>query len=265
MSAWRAAVCATLGSFRLDVDVDGGSGILALIGPNGSGKTTFLRALAGAIPAETAEIVVADQVLESTAQGICLPIEHRRVGYVPQGYGLFPHLSVLENVAFGLSTGPARLSRAERNQKAQSILRDLDCAHLADRRVRGLSGGEQQRVALARALVLEPRLLLLDEPLRALDATNRRSVRSFLAERIATFSRPTVLVTHDVRDVEALEAVVVVLEAGRIVQRGSLDDIKDAPASEFVAEFIGSSRPSETGHLNRDQARAPARPMPDPS
>lgn len=243
MSGWRASVRVVVGDFRLEVDLEGDGQVLALIGPNGSGKTTFLRAVSGAIAVEAAEIVVAGRVLESTALGMRLPMEHRRVGYVPQGYGLFPHLSVLDNVAFGLSAGPAKLTRAERQDKARALLRDLDCVHLANRKARGLSGGEQQRVALARALVLEPQLLLLDEPLAALDAASRRSVRRTLAERIATFGRPTVLVTHDARDVEAFGATVVVLSEGRVVQRGSLDSIRDAPASDFVAEFAGTAPP----------------------
>lgn len=243
MSFWSASVRATLGDFSLEVDLDGDGQVLALVGPNGSGKTTFLRALAGAVAVQSAEIVVADRTLESSARGIRLPMEQRQIGYVPQGYGLFSHLSVLDNVAFGLSTGAAKQGRAERNHKARALLHDLGCARLADRNVRGLSGGEQQRVALARALVLEPRLLLLDEPLAALDAAKRRSVRSFLAERIAAFGRPTVIVTHDPRDVEALGADVVVLEVGKVVQRGSLDSIRSAPGSEFVAEFVGAPRP----------------------
>jgi len=253
MSTWRASVRAALGDFRLEVDLEGNGQVLALIGPNGSGKTTFLRALAGAVATESSEIVVADQILESSAKGICLPVEHRQIGYVPQGYGLFPHLTVLENVAFGLSTGLAKLSRVERNRKARSILEELGCAQLAERNVRGLSGGEQQRVALARALVLEPRLLLLDEPLAALDAASRRSVRRFLAQRIAAFGRPTVLVTHDARDVEAFEAEVAALEAGRVVQRGTIQSIRQAPGSEFVAEFLGVSAEPLLERHNRDE------------
>ncbi len=240
MSSWRASVRAAVGNFHLEVDLDGDGQVLALVGPNGSGKTMFLRALVGAVATESAEIVVADHVLESSARGICLPVEHRRIGYVPQGYGLFPHLSVSENVAFGLSTGPAKLRRAARNRKARSMLRELGCDNLADRSVQDLSGGEQQRVALARALVLEPRLLLLDEPLGALDVASRRSVRRFLARRIAAFGGPTVLVTHDARDVEAFGAELAELEAGRIVQRGTLESLRQTPGSAFVAEFLGA-------------------------
>ena len=276
MNGWRASVRASVGEFRLDVELQSEGQIVALVGPNGSGKTTFLRALAGAIAPDAAEIIVGDQVLESSTRGIRLPMERRGVGYVPQGYGLFPHLNVLENVAFGLdettlgrgwrarasaesmgrgwlvranaaSLGRGRLARAScsshqtpREHKALSILHDLDCAHLASRRVHDLSGGERQRVALARALVLEPQMLLLDEPLAALDVSNRRAVRGFLAERLAAFGGPTVLVTHDVRDVEAFAAVVVVVESGRVVQRGALDSLRRAPATEFVAEFVDS-------------------------
>ncbi len=239
MSGWHASLTARVGTLELDVALEGGAGTLALVGPNGSGKTTLLRLLAGAMPARTAEVVVAGKVLASTREAKSLPMESRGVGYVPQGYGLFPHLSVIDNVAFGLSTGPRRLSRQARRAKARVALAELGCEALAGRRVRGLSGGEQQRVALARALVLEPALLLLDEPLAALDATARRSVRAFLAERLQAYGRPSVLVTHDVRDVVALGATVCVLAAGRVVQRGSVADLRANPANEFVAEFTG--------------------------
>lgn len=241
MTEWQASVLARVGGFCLDVELTGDGGVLALIGANGSGKTTLLRAIAGAIPVDTAQIVVDGEVLESTTSDVRESIERRRVGYVPQSYGLFPHLSVLDNVAFGLSTGPDKLDRPTRRNKARAMLEDLGCAHLAPRRVRGLSGGEQQRVALARALVLDPRLLLLDEPLAALDATTRRSVRSFLVEHLVQFRRPAMVATHDVRDVEALGATVAVLDAGKVVQHGSLAALRQAPSSEFVAEFVGAS------------------------
>lgn len=237
--SWRAAIKARLGAFTLDVQLGGGSGVMALVGPNGSGKSTCLRALVGAINPDVAHIVVGDAVLADTAAGVELPIERRRVGYMPQGYGLFPHLSALDNVAFGLSLGARRQPRADRRSAARRMLTELGGAALAERRVSRLSGGEQQRVALARALVLEPELLLLDEPLAALDATARRAVRRFLAERLAAYGRPTVWVTHDVRDVVALDAEVCVLESGRVVQRGPVEALRAAPATAFVAEFVG--------------------------
>ena len=241
MTGWRADVQAQLGGFELDVSVQGDAQPLAVIGPNGSGKTTLLRAIAGAVPVTHAHVAIGKTVLESTEPGIHVPIERRRVGYVPQGYGLFPHLTVLENVEFGLSTGPDRPPAETRRTRALEMLTELDCTPLANRRVDRLSGGEQQRIALARALVLEPDLLLLDEPLAALDATRRRAVRHFLAERLQAFGRPSIIVTHDVRDVAILNANIVVLEEGHVVQQGSLASLRQAPASDFIAEFVGAA------------------------
>ncbi len=237
---WRAAVKGRLGPVTLDVDVEGGRDIVALIGPNGSGKTTFLRALAGAVDLPNVEVEVGDRVLASRRRSIHVPIERRRLGYLPQGYGLFPHLSVLDNVAFGLSVGPTWRPRVERRRRARQLLAELECEALLDRPVAGLSGGEQQRVALARALAVEPMLLLLDEPLAALDVQARRAIRPFLADRLQAFSGPCIFVTHDLRDVVALDATVIAVEAGRVVQRGRLEALKAAPATAFVAEFVAA-------------------------
>ena len=240
MIGWRVDVQARFEGFELDVSLQGDARPLAVVGPNGSGKTTLLRAIAGAVPVTHAHVEIGKTVLESTEPGIHVPIELRRVGYVPQGYGLFPHLTVLENVEFGLSTGPDRPPAETRRTRALEMLIELDCKQLANRHVDRLSGGEQQRIALARALVLEPDLLLLDEPLAALDATRRRAVRHFLAERLQTFGRPSIIVTHDVRDVVALNANIVVLEKGHVVQQGSLASLRQAPVNDFIAEFIGA-------------------------
>ena len=240
MSSWRASARTRVGVLDLDVEMEGDDAPLALVGPNGSGKTTFLRVLTGAHPPTEAEIVVGGEVLVSTGRGVDLPIERRRVGYVPQGFGLFPHLRVVDNVGFGLSSGPRRRGRKDRRGAARAALEELGYGHLADRMPGDLSGGEQQAVALTRALVIEPALLLLDEPLSALDATARKSVRAFLGERLRQLGRPSIVVTHDSRDVEALGARVWVLEGGRIVQSGDLDDLRAAPATDFVAEFAGA-------------------------
>ena len=237
--SWQVAVEATAGTLRLEVAIDGGAEPIALVGPNGSGKTTLLRIVAGAHGPVTGTIRVGGVTLLDSGGGVDVPAEDRSVGYVPQGYGLFPNLDVVGNVAFGLSTGAHRLSPADRHARAMSALEELECTHLADRSTDGLSGGEAQRVALARALVIEPRMLLLDEPLAALDATARRSVRAFLSRRLREIGRPSIVVTHDVRDVAALDAEVCVLEGGRITQRGRIDDLRADPASDFVAEFVG--------------------------
>ncbi|MEM9070104.1 MAG: ABC transporter ATP-binding protein [Myxococcota bacterium] len=234
--SWRASIRARLGEFVLDVELEGDTRPVAVVGPNGSGKTTLLRALAGAVPAERAEVVVGARVLASTTRRILKPMEERRVGYVPQGYGLFPHLRVLGNVAFGL-TGSG-LAKGDRLRRARAILEDLNCAALAYRKVHSLSGGEQQRVALARALVVDPLLLLLDEPMAALDVGTRRGVRGFLRDRLK--GRPALMATHDVRDAVALEAEIYVLHEGRVAQRGRVDALRAAPANEFVAEFVGA-------------------------
>ena len=241
MTDFRVRVEAALGSLQLDVDLRGGDVPLALVGPNGSGKTSLLRIVAGALPARQTEIEVGGEPLVSSRRGIRLPVERRRVGYVPQGFGLFPHLRVIDNVAFGLSTGAERQNRHGRKRTALAMLQQLDCAELADRMPTDLSGGERQRVALARALVTKPRLLLLDEPLSALDVGARGKVRRFLAERLRDLPCPTLVVTHDARDVAALAAQVCVLEGGRIRQRGTLADLRTAPATSFVAEFVGSA------------------------
>lgn len=235
---WHAQIKAQIGGLRLDVDIAGDQDPIAVIGPNGSGKSTLLRVLAGAHRPIEAHISVDGRVLASTSAAVDVPSEGRRFGYVPQGYGLFPHLDVLDNVAFGLSVGERRLGRTERRTVAMRALEELDCAPLAHRRPTQLSGGERQRIALARALVVEPAMLLLDEPLAALDVAVRRSTRDFLAARLRELARPSIVVTHDLRDVLALDAEVVVIEQGRVIQRGTVDHLRDAPASDFVAEFV---------------------------
>ena len=236
---WRVRAQRRVGAFDLDVDISGDSRPVALIGPNGSGKTTLLRIIAGAQRPDHGQVVLGERTVFDRERGVDVPIEARRVAYLPQGYGLFPFLRVVDNVAFGLAGGERRLPRRERRARALALLEQLGAAHLAERYPRHLSGGEQQRVALARALLIDPSILLLDEPMAAMDTAHRRRVRSFLASWLAAQGRPALMVTHDVRDVLALDAQVCALEAGRVVQRGSVADIRAAPATEFLAEFVG--------------------------
>ena len=239
---WTVDVAVRAGDFVLQAAIAGGADPVALIGPNGSGKTTLIRAVAGAVEPVSGRVEVAGRVLFDSAEGRSLPPEQRRVGFVPQGYGLFPHLTAASNVAFGLLTGPNRIrSRRERRRRAAAMLDEIECGHLADRYPATLSGGEKQRVALARALLPDPEMLLLDEPLAAMDVTMRRGLRRFLAGRLAERGRPAIVVTHDVRDVRALGTpLVVALEGGRVVQRGSPDEMAERPANDFVAEFFGA-------------------------
>jgi ABC-type sulfate/molybdate transport systems ATPase subunit len=227
-----------LGSLDLDVDLRGGDAPVALIGPNGSGKTTLLRTIAGAHRPDDGAIRLGDREVFDAARGIDLPPEARHVGYVPQGYGLFPHLSVLDNVAFGWAARMPGTTRTQRRDRARVQLAELECQHLAPRAPATLSGGEQQRVALARALTVEPRILLLDEPLAALDARARRAIRGFLARYFAERGGAALVVSHDARDVQELGVEVHVMEEGRIVQSGSPDQLTARPATEFVAAFF---------------------------
>ncbi len=236
---WEVAIRASIGALDLDVALGGDRGPVALIGPNGCGKTTLLRIVAGAMRPTAGHIKVGGRDFYRSDAGLDLPVQARRVGYVPQGFGLFAHLRVIDNVAFGLRSGPRALPRARRRDAAMAMLRELDCAHLAERMPAALSGGEQQRVALARALVIDPAILLLDEPLSAMDASARRRLRGLLAARLNAPGLPSIVVTHDVRDVEALAVSVCVMARGRVVQRGTLAEISAAPANDFVAEFVG--------------------------
>ena len=245
---WSVRVEARAGDFRLDVGIEGNAAPVAIIGPNGSGKTTLLRAIAGACRPERGHIRLGDRVLFDSRSGISLAPEERRVGYVPQGYGLFPHLTVLDNVAFGLAAGPGRVDRAGRRRIAAEILAEIECGHLAGRYPAMLSGGEKQRVALARALLPAPEMLLLDEPLAAMDVAARRGLRGYLARHLARRPHPAIVVTHDPRDVRALcRPTVYALEGGKVVQSGSLGRLAAEPATDFVAEFFASPAGATAG------------------
>ena len=226
------------GDFSLDLSLDAADGdTIGLLGPTGSGKSTTLRCLAGLDAPQTGRIDIAGVTVVDTTRGIDLPPEQRSVGFVFQDYLLFPHMSVLDNVAFGLrARGEARQS-AER--RAREWLDRLEIGDLASRKPGRLSGGQAQRVALARALVIEPDLLLLDEPLAALDAGTRASVRSLLRRHLADFHGAVVMVTHDPMDAMVLADRVVVLEDGHAVQAGTPGDVARRPESTYVAQLVG--------------------------
>ena len=233
-----AAVRVGLGGLDLDVRLEVGAGeVVAVLGPNGAGKTTLLRALAGLVPLVAGRVVLDGRVIEDPGAGVWVPPERRPVGVVFQDYLLFPHLSALDNVAFGPRCRGA--SRAEATRRARDWLERVGLLAHAGARPGALSGGQAQRVALARALAADPRLLLLDEPLAALDAGTRAQVRRDLRRHLASFAGGSVVVTHDPLDAVALADRLVVLEAGRVVQAGPPAEVTARPRSRYVADLVG--------------------------
>jgi molybdate transport system ATP-binding protein len=233
-----ARIALQLGSLDLAVELQAQPGeVIALLGPNGAGKSTVLRCLAGLEPIASGRVSIDEVVVDDPAAGIFVEPEDRPIGLVFQDYVLFEHMTVLENVAYGLrARGSAK--RAAR-ARAHEWLERLDLAEYARERPNALSGGQAQRVALGRALASDPQLLLLDEPLAALDAATRASLRRDLRRHLATFGGVRVLVTHDPVDAHVLADRVVVLEAGRIVQNGTLAEVTAHPRTRYVAELVG--------------------------
>ena len=249
----------TRGDFELDVAFDVAPGeVLGVLGPNGAGKTTLLRAIAGLEHLSRGSVVVHSQVWQDEA--IALPPEGRAAGVVFQDYRLFPHLDVRDNVAFAARA--AGVPKAEARARAATWLTRLGLAELARRRPAQLSGGQSQRVALARALATEPRVLLLDEPMAALDAGARIDVRAFLREHLTAFAGPVVLVTHDPLEAMVLADRLLVIEGGRAVQQGTPAEVSEHPASSYVARLVGLNLWPGTlqqGGLCRDGRRWRAR------
>ncbi|HKH25836.1 MAG TPA: ABC transporter ATP-binding protein [Acidimicrobiia bacterium] len=234
----EARVGVELGAFSLDVAVDAAPGeTVVLLGPNGAGKTTALRVIAGLLALEVGRVAIDGEVLDEPSSETWIPTERRPIGYVFQDHALFPHLSALDNVAFGLRARGVR--RGEADRQAQEWLERVGVAGSAQARPRSLSGGQAQRVALARALVLEPRVLLLDEPLAALDATARVDTRRELRRHLDRHAGARVVVTHDPVDAMTLGDRVIVIEAGRMVQAGRLAELRERPRSRYVADLVG--------------------------
>jgi molybdate transport system ATP-binding protein len=231
-------VQARVGDFQLEVGFAAPAGeTIAVLGPNGAGKTSLLRALAGLLPLERGRLVLNDVVLEEPARGIRIPPERRPIGVVFQDYLLFPHLSVTDNVAFGPRSRGMTTSAAR--ARARQWLERLGLDQLGDRRPPSLSGGQAQRVALARAMATEPALLLLDEPMAALDASTRVSVRRELRRQLAAFDGIRLLVTHDPVEAMAMGDRLLILEQGRVLQSGSPADVTQHPRSRYVADLVG--------------------------
>jgi len=233
-----AAVGVRLGTLDLELSFEVADGeLLAVLGPNGAGKTTLLRALAGLLPLQRGRVVLDGTVYEDVETGLRLAPERRACGVVFQDYLLFPHLSALENVAFGLRS--RGIGRRQARSRAAEWLERVGLRELSEARPAELSGGQAQRVALARALVTDPRLLLLDEPLSALDASLRPEVRRELVRHLSRFGGTRLVVTHDPLEAAALATRLLVVEQGRLVQSGTPAEVTAHPRSRYVADLVG--------------------------
>jgi molybdate transport system ATP-binding protein len=229
MAQLELDIAVALRDYGLDLRLSAGPETVALVGPSGAGKTTVLRAVAGLRHPDRGRIALDDAVWFDAQRGVRVAPERRSVGFVFQDYALFPHLTVRENVAFG---GDARTGE---------LLERFRIAHLAGERPERISGGERQRVALARALARDPGVLLLDEPVSALDTQTRAIVRAELQDVLAELALPTLLVTHDFRDAAALADRVGVMVDGRLRQLGTVAELVERPVDAFVAAFIGGN------------------------
>jgi len=235
-----ASIGLQLGALDLQVELELAPGeVVALLGPNGAGKSTVLRCLAGLVALDGGTIELDGTVLDDPAGDVFVEPEQRPIGFVFQDYVLFDHLSVLENVAYGLRARGVAKSTA-REQAGQWLDR-MGLGDFGTERPAALSGGQAQRVALARALATNPRLLLLDEPLAALDVGTRAAVRRDLRQHLGTFDGMRLIVTHDPVDAHALADRVIVLEAGRVVQSGTLAEVTAHPRTRYVADLVGAN------------------------
>ncbi len=222
-------------TFELDVSASFAPGITILFGPSGAGKTTLLDCIAGLVRPDAGRIKIAEKILFDGGLGINISPQVRRVGYVFQDLALFPHLSVQDNIQYGMSS----LHTEERKRRSNAVLKSFRIAHLHSRRPREISGGERQRVALARALVVDPRILLLDEPLAALDAPTKSKILDDLRAWNQAHGIPVVYVTHSREEVFALGEQVMVLENGKSIAEGTPHQVMGAPRRETVAQLAG--------------------------
>ena len=242
--------CIRRDDFVLDVAFAAQGGqVVAILGPNGAGKSTLLSALAGLTPLSSGRITLAGRVLDDASTGAFVEPSARPVGFVFQNYRLFPHLRVIDNVGFAARSRGA--GRVQSRRLAMMWLERFGLVEFADRLPSDLSGGQAQRVALARALASDPKLLLMDEPLAALDARTRLDVQSELRRHLREFAGPCLIVTHDPLEALVLADWLIVVEDGRIVQEGSPADVTRRPATEYVAKLVGLNL--YTGRANGSQ------------
>ena len=222
-------------AFSLDVEFSAAPGFTTLFGPSGSGKTTLLDCVAGLTTPDTGRIALSERTLFDAGARVDVPVARRRAGYLLQDLALFPHLTVEQNTEYGL----AHLPRPARKQRAAVMLREFRIDHLRQQRPTKISGGERQRVALARALVTDPCVLLLDEPLAALDAATKAKILDDLRRWNQAHGIPILYVTHSREEVMALGERVLVMEQGRIIAQGTPHEVMRAPVQETVAQLAG--------------------------
>ena len=220
-----ARLIKNLRDYQLSIDFTVNAGeVLVLLGENGSGKSTVLNLLAGLLTPDEGEITLNGRSVFRSEGNLSCPPEDRNIGYVFQNYALFPHMSVFDNIAFGLKM--RKISKDLISGQIQKILEDLSIAHVRDERVTNLSGGQRQRVALARALIIQPHLLLLDEPLTALDQAARDKIRLELREQLVKSGQPSILVTHSMKDAQIIGDKVLVLQQGKVIWTGKPNELE---------------------------------------
>jgi ABC-type sulfate/molybdate transport systems ATPase subunit len=222
--------------FSLDVEFQAAAGVTVLFGPSGAGKTLVLDAIAGFVRPEEGRILLDDDLLFDGATGVHLPPQARQCGYVFQNYALFPHMTLRENLMFAAERRP----RLERHRRVNEMLETFRLADAAGRKPHEVSGGQRQRCSIARALIVEPKVLLLDEPAQGLDAPLRAELYGVLRQVREEFKTPVVLVTHDLEECFELGEEMLILREGRIVQSGAPRAVLDQPASADVARLLGA-------------------------
>jgi ABC-type Fe3+/spermidine/putrescine transport system ATPase subunit len=228
-----------LRDFELDIRFELGNGTLVIVGKSGCGKSTTLKAIAGLITPDQGRIEVGETIYFDRQSKINITPEDRGIGFLFQSYALFPHLDVFDNVAYGLAA--RKISKKEQLSRVEETLHSLGITHLSKSMPSELSGGEQQRVALARAIVVKPKLLMLDEPLSALDVTTHSRVRSELKKTLSALNIPSIIVTHDYEDAISLGERILVMDKGSVIQEGTANDLLTKPRSSFVADFSGTN------------------------
>ena len=236
-------------SFALDVEFDAPAGFTMLLGPSGSGKTTILNCLAGLLRPDSGLITLGNRVLFDSSSGVDVPVPGRRVGYLFQTLALFPHMTIEQNVHYGIAKLPADLRR----ERTTALLESFKIAHLANRKPRDTSGGERQRAALARSLVTDPSMLLLDEPLAALDARIKADIFDDLRRWNASHRIPIIYVTHSSQEAFALGERVVAIESGKVIDRGAANEVLRAPRHETLAQIVGFENVFDATVLSFDE------------